>query len=77
MEAPVSYVIERGTPVPTKGRPKTPIRIALDDMEIGDSVLFPTSGEFMKANSMLVLLRPKKFRTRKIPGEGWRVWRVE
>ena len=65
--------IEKNVPVPLAGRSKIEI---INDMEIGDSVLCETYEQAMSLRDAL-RYRGLKYTTRKIDGNGWRVWRLE
>jgi hypothetical protein len=78
------YTIEDNIPLPASAmahnqrKPKTPIRLALEALNEGQSLLFTESTEWAKARSIMTHLSPggRKFATRKLAGQGWRVWRV-
>lgn len=80
-----TYTIEEGIPLPTAanewfgGRPRgpqTPLTQTLDRLQPGQSLLM-TEAKEMKAAEQFKFRRPeRKFAFRKVPGEGWRVWRV-
>ncbi len=78
----MSYTIERGIPIPADagrrgpGRPPGPLRQALERLEVGESILLTERHDYDNCRSHLNLMRPKTFIQRKVPHEGWRVWRV-
>ncbi|MBS0219165.1 MAG: hypothetical protein JSR91_00335 [Proteobacteria bacterium] len=80
-------VIERGIPIPKprgRGRVRTPLRFALDKMEIGDSICVYNDGGGIKKTQQVAAgraarLKPKKFVTRRLVENGLqivRIWRV-
>ena len=76
----MSYVIEDNIPAPPvieRGRrSKSPIRAALEALEPGQSFLMQTAEEYGRARSAVAHIIDGQFVSRKIPGEGWRLWRV-
>lgn len=79
--------MEDGIPVPTvqnrglngeRGpKARTPWTQTLDSLQPGQSVL-TTEDRDRKAAEQMKIRRPtKKFAIRKVPSQGWRVWRVE
>jgi hypothetical protein len=82
----VSYTIEDGIPIPTGGsggkggarrNPRNPLTIALDSLQPGQSVLTTDIADREAADRFRHWRPERKYVTRKIAGQGWRVWRVE
>lgn len=84
----MSYVIQHGIPLPpsakahsnhrgSRGQFSSRLSMVLDAMPVGSSFLLRTKEESKSATSRFRLFAPKRFTVRKLPGEGWRVWRVE
>jgi hypothetical protein len=75
-----TYTIEEGIPVPEKLKravpPKSPIRLALECLEPGQSFLMQTADEYDRARSAASYLPDRQFVSRKVAGEGWRMWRA-
>lgn len=71
--------IETGIPLVAerRGRLPGPLRERMETLRPGDSFSLDSEQEFMLARGTVNKLKPKKFSIRKIPHEGWRVWRVE
>lgn len=78
----MSYVIEDNIPLPETRKggnykgPKSEWTQAVSMLEPGQSVLTPLYREFKAAEQLVLRYRPKKYAIRKIPSQGWRVWRV-
>lgn len=79
----MQYPIELDIPIPPTryasvraGRPREPVRLFLESMPVGGSFLTPHFEEYRKAANTLTHLFPRCYTTRKIAGEGWRIWRV-
>jgi len=69
--------IEKGIPLPNPDnprRPKGPVRIAMETMEVGDS--FVTDSRNRKMVGSTALLIKRKFATRKIGDDQYRIWRL-
>jgi len=70
--------IEKNVPMPDEhsgvGRAKSPERIAMETMDIGDS--FVTTLHKRKMVGSTSLLINRKFTTRKIGDNQYRVWRI-
>jgi hypothetical protein len=82
----MSYVIEDGIELPgsrTRGKGgrdrscKTPWTQILDSLLPGQSVLCGEYREYRAAEQFKPRRPERKFAIRKIPNEGWRVWRTE
>jgi hypothetical protein len=81
----MSYVIEDNIPLPecqNKGMggsprgPRKPWTKTLDTLKPGQST-FTTEYSDLNALAQFKLYRPERvYATRKVPGQGWRVWRV-
>lgn len=75
----MSYVIESHIPAPEpmeRGkRAPTAVRAAMESLKPGQSFLMLTVEEYDRARSASCYLGGR-FVTRKIPGEGWRLWRI-
>jgi hypothetical protein len=75
-----TYTIETGIPAPEqlyrRSPPKSPIRTALEQLELGQSFLMDTPDEYERARSMCCNLGERKFIGRKVAGQGWRMWRI-
>jgi hypothetical protein len=67
------YTIEKGIPFPCAGY-KNKAFTVLDDMEVGDSILFPLE-EWRRARNQAYIRKPKQFTFRKA-SNGYRCWRV-
>lgn len=83
----MTYTIEQGIPIPaarggnTARRPvprppTSPLSLAMLAMEVGDSVLLQTAPEYQRVLGRLTRFAPRVFVVRKLPREGWRVWRT-
>jgi hypothetical protein len=73
----MQYQIEKGIPMPefkVTRRPKTPFRLALEQLEIGDSIAIePDHGSRAHASARHAGI---KVSVRKLPDGAARVWRV-
>ena len=76
--------IEKNVPIPECGgarRPKSPFRLALEKMEVGDRFAY-NSPDYPKKDKLRSIVNhlqnnsKKKFRTMSIDGDKRRVWRV-
>lgn len=79
----MTYVIEVGIPLPPSTRkggnyigPQSDWTKAVNALEPGESVLTPLHHEFKAAEQLIQRNRPKRYAIRKIPNQGWRVWRL-
>lgn len=76
----MSYVIESHIPAPEwverNGPPKTDLRLALEGLLPGQSFLMETQNEYQRARTACQYLSDRRFSGRKVPGEGWRMWRI-
>ena len=74
----MTYLIEKNIPIPTKpskaGRKKGALRIALEAMEIGDSIVVDSTKLTVTRSTMYQL--NLKARTREASDTTTRVWRV-
>jgi hypothetical protein len=74
-----TYTIEDGIPAPAmvarKGPPKSEMRRALEALQPGQSFLVDDSDEYRRLRTAVCLLEAQ-YVTKKIPAQGWRVWRV-
>ena len=69
--------IEKGIPLPnpdSSRRPKGPVRIAMETMEVGDS--FVTDSRNRKMVGSTAVLINRRFATRKIGDNQYRIWRL-
>lgn len=79
----MTYAIESGIPVPPSRRggnwagPKTEWTRKLSELEPGQSVLTDEHSDLKAAEQYIQRNKPKRFVIRKIPSQGWRVWRAE
>lgn len=77
----MNYVIEDGVPPPPAmrrtGIQKTALRIVMESMRPGQSLLLDTPEENALARSAASHIGAGRFRSRKVAGKGWRVWRME
>lgn len=81
----MSYVIEHNIPPPPPthkrrgpaGQTLSPLTELLRDMPVGSSFLVKTEKERHTVTAKLYRHRSRVYAVRKVPGEGWRVWRVE
>jgi hypothetical protein len=79
-----TYTIETGIPIPTprgghgSGRkgPLTDWTKLVAALDVGQSVMTPEYREFKAADQWVARQKPKQYAIRKIPGQGWRVWRT-
>ena len=73
----MTIIIEKDVPIPPlKRRIKGEIRKTLEEMEIGESFLFPLAKRSaLGANTKAT--RPKRFETRVVDADNVRVWRVK
>lgn len=70
----MEFIIERDVPMPEASVNKA-VLATLEAMEAGDSIL--VSHNLRKSlGTRFLILRPKKFMTRKVDAEHARVWRV-
>jgi hypothetical protein len=71
--------IEKNIPLPSgsggRGKPKSLVRIAMETMDISDS--FVTDSRSRKMVGSISILINRKFTTRKIADNQYRVWRIE
>lgn len=70
-----TLTIESGIPCPPRGN--SPITAAMRAMAVGESFLIAEAADYQKARGAWASLKPKKFAIRKVPHQGWRVWRAE
>ena len=70
-----AMIIETGIPCPPRGN--SPVVAAMRSMDVGQSFLITEAFEYGRARGSWAMLKPKKFAIRKVPHEGWRVWRLE
>ena len=71
--------IEKNIPIPRiiyKGRPKCELRIAMETMEIGDSVVVNRKLR-QQVGSLAKVLPDRKFTTRTIEVDEIRIWRIK
>lgn len=72
--------IEKNIPIPpriySKGRPKCELRIAMETMEIGDSVVI-TKIKRQQVGSLAKIMPNRKFTTRAVELDQVRVWRIK
>lgn len=74
----MNITIEQNIPIPIRNAgKKSPVRRALEALQPGESFLVEEFKAAMLARDAIPDLRPAKFTSRKIIGEGWRFWRVE
>lgn len=80
----MSYVIESGIPVPKSrkggGRPpglESEVVTALLGLEPGQSILFDDYNKYRIACRRVCGMVARTYVTRKVDGQGWRVWRTE
>ena len=71
--------IEKNIPLPYgsggRGKPKSLVRIAMETMDISDS--FVTDSRSRRMVGSISTLINRKFTTRKIADNQYRVWRIE
>lgn len=78
-----AYVIQSDIPVPPTRRggnwigPRTEWTRLLSLLEPGQSVMTEYHNDLKSAEQYIQRSKPKRFAIRKIPSQGWRVWRVE
>ncbi len=73
----MQYQIEKGVPIPERRKlhaMKTPLRLALDQMEVGDSIV--VSREHEPRTHPIARGAGIKIATRRQPDGTTRVWRV-
>jgi hypothetical protein len=57
--------------------PKTPERVAMEQLEVGDAFVVKKEGAMLSARTARYRLKPKMFTVRQLAdGEGWQVRRV-
>ena len=79
------YLIEDNIPIPRprcgtgmkQPGPRSAFTQAVNALEPGQSVLTDDYADFRAADQFVMRQKPRKFAIRKIPRQGWRVWRVE
>lgn len=78
-----TYTVEEGVPIPAsdkvhlrQGQEKSPLRQTLEGLAPGQSVLLDSHDDYRKAMAVTTHAWERKFATRKVIGQGWRVWRV-
>ena len=73
------FKIDRDVPPPEKFfRARTALGQSAALMEIGDSVFVEDHRTALRLRDLLRYRNgPKSYTMRKIPDEGWRVWRIE
>lgn len=72
------YAVEKNVPIPYSrhtGRPKGRLRLAIESMDVGDSLRVDDAsrGRLIGIGN---ILKPKKFVTR-ADGDAFRIWRVQ
>lgn len=75
-----TYAIEDNVaPMPRyRGRPPSDELMTMRDLLVGQSFLIADEGRAQHARMISKRVAPgRKFTVRKVPGEGWRVWRTE
>ena len=69
--------IEKGIPIPFGTRNQNPLTLAISQMDVGDSVVAPTT--YIWPNQIAAQankrLAPKRFKSKKTDA-GYRVWRT-
>jgi hypothetical protein len=70
----VALYIDPAIPLPSRVR--TPIGQAMRALEVGESFMVTDEADYIKARARWSDYLPRKFAMRKVPSEGWRVWRV-
>jgi hypothetical protein len=70
----VALYIDPAIPLPSRVR--TPIGQAMLALEVGESFMITTRDEYAKVRGRWSNYDDRKFAMRKVPSEGWRVWRV-
>ena len=79
-----SYVIESGIPIPAckqdnqsrPSGPKSELAKVLLSLEVGQSFGIDEERDYTRVRAYLHRYKSRRFVTRKLPREGWRVWRV-
>lgn len=76
----MSYIIEDGIPMPEKITrtipPKSELRVTLEALKPGQSVLLDKPEDYDRARSAASYIGGRQFVCRKVAGQGWRVWRA-
>lgn len=78
----MNYVVEKGVPIPPKGKILIDMALPCHELEIGDSFLVPAT-DFTnitavkrRVSEAQGLLGARQFEVRVLPGRGVRVWRT-
>lgn len=71
----MGLTIEKGIPIPQSRSNFTDQFNILDELDIGDSILFPLN-EWKRARNQAYIRKPKAFTFRKVKG-GYRCWRIQ
>jgi len=70
------FAIDKDIPIPgRRNLVKSPLRIALEAMQVGDSIFLDTHEQHEFVRGSRKALHPMVFTTRKVEG-GWRAWRT-
>jgi hypothetical protein len=74
------YVIDDHIPAPPssqrKGPRKSDLRLTLEALQPGQSFMVCEPDEYKRLRTAASLLVDGRYVTKKIPSQGWRVWRV-
>jgi len=65
------FAIEKGVVLPVASKARTSFRIALESMEVGDSMCVPKCSD-----GTIYQMKPKKFAFRIQPDRSYRIWRI-
>jgi uncharacterized protein (DUF2249 family) len=71
----VALFIDHNVPLPSPVR--SPIGQAMRDLEVGQSFLITDPADYARVRARWSNHAPAKFAMRKVPHQGWRVWRIE
>lgn len=76
-----SYAIVKAMPVapvrPTGGAVKTPERLAMEQLEVGDGFWITDPARRVVARNARKTLTPKGFTVQRVAGQGWQVRRIK
>lgn len=74
-EVPIKYDVDAGVPIPVRRKKRPP----LDEMRIGDSIVFPTMlrSSVQSYASIMKRKTQKEFTIKKLSAEECRIWRIK
>lgn len=73
------FVVQNDVPLPEPRTrsPRTPLGTVMQSLQVGESFMVGSAHELELVRGRITSLRPKKFATRKVEHQGWRIWRTE